>query len=102
MGTSFDGRQQLIKNLSIGQALILVREPENEYDPNAIAIYNQSDEHLGYVAKETAAKINNDVKQGNVVCTVAEITGGTAGKENFGCNITLFVTREGTKENGEN
>ena len=94
VGSTFiPGGQEALKALSIGQVLFLVREPDNEYDPNAIAIYN-GNVHLGYLPKDTAAKINKDVADGLVQCEVAELTGGTAGKENRGCNILITIKRE--------
>lgn len=35
--------------------VFLVKEPENEYDPKAIAVYNRRDEKMGYVTKEDNA-----------------------------------------------
>ena len=41
-----------------GRRLALVREPENEYDPNAIAIWNEDRTlQLGYVPREVAAEL---------------------------------------------
>lgn len=38
VGTSFDGRQQLLKHMEPSQPLLLVREPENPFDANAVAV----------------------------------------------------------------
>lgn len=37
--------------LTTGAKLILRREPENKFDENAIAVYDNSENHLGYVPK---------------------------------------------------
>ncbi|HEY9084328.1 MAG TPA: helicase-related protein [Candidatus Tyrphobacter sp.] len=47
-GVSFEGRQDTIAGLHQGAALRLVREPHNEHDPNAIAVF-YGDLQLGYV-----------------------------------------------------
>lgn len=93
-GVSFDNRQDLIKTLVPGDTLILKAEPDNEWDSNAVAVYNISNEQLGYIKKDTAAKINADVRVGHVKCTVSEVTGGVDGKENYGVNILIEVKRE--------
>jgi hypothetical protein len=44
-----------------GCRLALVREPENEHDPNAVAIWNeQRTLQAGYVPRETAAELAGD------------------------------------------
>jgi HIRAN domain len=42
-------RQALIKALSLGEELRLVREPSNPYDRYAVAVLRASGEQLGYV-----------------------------------------------------
>jgi hypothetical protein len=42
-----------------GRRLALVREPENEYDPNAVAIYDAERRlHAGYVPAEVAPELH--------------------------------------------
>jgi hypothetical protein len=44
-----------------GRPLRLVREPENEHDPNAIGIWNEDGtQQLGYVPRDTAAELTGD------------------------------------------
>ena len=44
-----------------GRRLALVSEPDNEHDPNAIAIWNEEQTlQLGYVPRETAAELGGD------------------------------------------
>ena len=44
-----------------GRRLALVREPDNEHDPNAVAIWNEERTlQLGYVPRETAAELRGD------------------------------------------
>ena len=44
-----------------GRRLALVREPENEHDPNAVAIWNEERTlQAGYVPRETAAELGGD------------------------------------------
>lgn len=94
--THRDGVTTVLKSLQPKQVLSLVREPTNQFDPNAIKVY-LGDIHLGYIPKETAPKIKDDVEKGNVVCRVSEVTGGTVGKENVGCNLIIEVNRDDNK-----
>ena len=44
-----------------GRCLALVPEPDNEHDPNAVAIWNEEQTlQLGYVPRETAAELGGD------------------------------------------
>jgi HIRAN domain len=44
-----------------GRRLGLVREPENEHDPNAVAIWNEEQTlQAGYVPRETAAELGGN------------------------------------------
>jgi HIRAN domain len=44
-----------------GRRLALVPEPDNEHDPNAVAIWNEERTlQLGYVPRETAAELAGD------------------------------------------
>ena len=44
-----------------GRRLSLVPEPDNEHDPNAVAIWNEERTlQLGYVPRETAAELADD------------------------------------------
>lgn len=87
-GASF--RQDAIRHLSPGQKLRLVRQPDNEYDTNAIAIFN-GEEQLGYLNKELAAKLTPaiDSKAVNYDVYATEITGGVEDKPTRGVNLLL-------------
>ena len=57
----------------------------------------------GYIKKETARKINKDVVNGKVKCTVKEITGlnrepDKDNKNMLGCNVLINITRDDTNE----
>jgi len=44
-----------------GRRLALVPEPDNEHDPNAVAIWNEEQTlHAGYVPRETAPELIGD------------------------------------------
>lgn len=54
VGLSF---RRITKQLKRGDRVKLVPEPENKYDPNALAIYSMGGEHLGYVGKKDPLRL---------------------------------------------
>jgi hypothetical protein len=99
-GSTFtEGAQEAIAKLKEDEVLKLVREPNNKYDANAIAIY-KGKKQLGYLPASTAAKLFKDVDNSKVTCKVAQVTGGKEG-QSYGCNIELEVTREEEKNDKE-
>lgn len=53
-------------SLRPGTALILVREADNPYDPNAILVLDFCACDVGYIAREDAARIAPVMDQGNL------------------------------------
>ena len=47
-----------------GALVTLVREPENAYDPNAVRVILSNGEMLGYIAKDEASIISNELATG--------------------------------------
>ena len=45
-------------------------EPNNEYDPNAIAIYHESGKHLGYISKENILEVKEFTDGENAPCLI--------------------------------
>jgi hypothetical protein len=58
-GVSFRPEAVADASFDPGARLALVREPENEHDPNAVAVWN-ADRTLqaGYIARDTAAELD--------------------------------------------
>ena len=90
VGVTFEGRQDLIAGLQPGQELELVRQPENAFDANAVAVHFGRLQ-LGFVRKPIAARIAPHIDAGERYrAEVKHITGG--GTRSVGVNI--WVTRE--------
>ncbi len=97
VGVSFEGRQDLIKELSGSEELRFRREPDNEYDKNAVAVdalikgevaYGEDWKPVGYIAKDKnteLAKILDDGKHAQV--KIGDITGGD--DKAYGVNIEI-------------
>jgi hypothetical protein len=50
-----EGASEKLETLGFGDPLILVREPTNAYDENAIQVYALDGIFLGYIAREYAS-----------------------------------------------
>jgi hypothetical protein len=60
-GVSFRPEAVADSSFDPGERLALVREPENEHDPNAIGIWNeQRTLQAGYVPREIATELGGD------------------------------------------
>ena len=51
-----EGRQEAISRLYPDSQISLIREPSNEHDPNAIAVYMQTGEKIGYLVSAMGAQ----------------------------------------------
>jgi hypothetical protein len=67
-GTQYDGRNDRIEHVSVGDQLELVREPENIYDKNAIDVQNESGS-LGHLPRDVVASLAALLDMGAVSCT---------------------------------
>ena len=86
-GVSFNEIDKL--DISEGDELKLIREPDNKFDKNAIIVmWNMY--KLGYIRKELAKDMAVAMDKGRVYkCFVSNITGGTEDKKNKGINILI-------------
>jgi single-stranded-DNA-specific exonuclease len=88
-GVSFEGRQELVAALSPGSALRLVRQPDNRFDPNAIAVLDPSGEQVGFLNRRLASVLAPAIDGGvGYDIEVTEVTGGDDGKA-LGVNIVV-------------
>ncbi|MGL5417342.1 MAG: HIRAN domain-containing protein [Clostridium sp.] len=88
VGVTFEGRQRLVPKCRSGSKLRLVREKNNPYDENAIAVYNGL-EQIGYIRRELAMELAKKIDSGTICnAYVSEVTGGYNGKS-YGVNILL-------------
>lgn len=55
VGEFIGNRSDLIGRLSIGERVILRGEPGNPVDPNAVAVFDQSGNQLGYLKRDVAS-----------------------------------------------
>jgi len=88
VGVTYEGRQDIIEDLSEGDVLELIRNRNNAHDENAIAVFYHSDQ-IGFLCRELAARLAPLMDEGNEFCAVvSEITGGENGI-GYGVNIEI-------------
>lgn len=97
VGTTFENRQDILAHLEGNEDLRVRREPENQYDPRAVAVdvdIKGKWYPVGYIAKDKNKDIAEALDDGREVeIKISEITGGDKGK-NLGMNIYLKYEKE--------
>lgn len=85
-----DNRQELISHMAIDENLEIRRDPQNDYDPNAIAVYvPRFDKDIGFLNKDLAAVLAPLMDAGRAYSVrLGSITGGIDGKH-YGVNIEI-------------
>ena len=96
-------RQKWVWHLEKDTPVYLEREPENPYDPNAIAVYAEipyhGDKQIGYVPREIAADIAPYIDEGYIpTARIIALFGGEPGKptRSLALSITLKKTQPTT------
>ena len=91
VGVTFEGRQDVIPTLVVGEELVMRREPDNPHDANAIRVWTQDGRDVGHIRKEIAADIAPLIDAGvDYRCIVTAVTGG--GDRSYGVNIVVVKT----------
>lgn len=97
VGTTFENRQDILAHMEGNESLRVRREPENQYDPRAVAVdvdIKGKWYPVGYIAKDKNKDIAEALDAGrDVEIKLSEITGGDKGK-NLGMNICLKYEKE--------
>ncbi|WP_363321462.1 HIRAN domain-containing protein [Novosphingobium sp.] len=82
-------RQAILKSCLPGMSVDLVREPNNPYDPNAIAAHVNG-MCIGYIAREDAEALVGHMELGRVFkAQINELRGGMRDFPNFGCVLCV-------------
>lgn len=97
VGTTFENRQDILAHLEGDERLRVRREPENQYDPRAVAVdvdIKGKWYPVGYIAKDKNKDIAEALDAGREVeIKISEVTGGDKGK-NLGMNICLKYEKD--------
>lgn len=88
-GVSFDGRQELIKDLEPQTRLRVVRDKHNPYDENAISVQLQDGSSLGFLNRRLAAALAPLMDKGAAYYAEVVNRSDPARGKFMGVNITL-------------
>jgi hypothetical protein len=93
VGVTFEGRQEVVARLHLGEQIFLRREPSNRYDPNAICVERLNREQIGYLNRYLAAAIAHclDAHGVPIEGTVINLTGSSFGGYSLGVNISFIL-----------
>jgi len=95
-GVSYEGRQQIIARCSVGESLVLVRDPRNEFDAGAIKVLRPNGEQLGFIPSHVSragdpSGLAYCMDHGSrYECKIKDKTGG--GEKWLGLNIEITET----------
>ena len=94
-------RQSIIKDLSPGDPVSLIRERDNRYDSNAIRV-DTAFGQIGYIPADTAANnLATQIDRGHKVSAeISEITGGEPGKPTRGVNLKITIVSPVARRSG--
>lgn len=87
-------RQDIIARCKIGEALELIHQPNNRYDPNAIAVHRRkTGEQIGFLNRDLASDLVRDAAAGKQFSAeISDLTGGGFfAKKTCGVNIKIRI-----------
>lgn len=87
-GVTFEGRQEVLRTLTVPVDLRLVREPGNVHDGNAIAVVAAAGQ-IGYLNARLSARLAPAMDAGETYRAVLEERTGDGGERCFGANILV-------------
>jgi single-stranded-DNA-specific exonuclease len=58
VGMTFERRQSVVALLKVGEEVLLIREPDNPYDKNAIKVVRQNGQQFGFLNRYLAAMVS--------------------------------------------
>jgi single-stranded-DNA-specific exonuclease len=98
-GVTFEGRQDVVSRLSAGTPLRPERQPSNEHDPNAIALFDPFGDQVGFFNRRLAAALAPVMDAGAAYdVQVTDVTGGEEGRP---LGVNVFVSRRGAAVGAE-
>jgi hypothetical protein len=92
-GVTFEGRQRIVARCSVGERLILVRDPNHPVDKGAIKVMRLNGQQLGFVPAHVSrggdsSGLASRMDRGEKYqCRIGSLTGG--GEKSLGVNIEI-------------
>ena len=91
VSVTFENRQEIIQNLQLGEIVLMVREPMNPFDPNAIKVIRQDGCQIGYLDRQLAFRLSQRLDQYGLPmdACVSSIIGGYSAYASLGVIISF-------------
>ena len=87
-------RQDLIKDLIMGELVLLVRDHGNENNLYAVQVQTQSGEVIGSVPRQKTPQVGAWIDAGNLAIANVTSRGSAPGKDLVGVNIDIALVSE--------
>ncbi|NFV80028.1 HIRAN domain-containing protein [Magnetospirillum aberrantis] len=85
-------RQAEIRHAKAGEELLLIREPNNPHDRNAIKVCRRNGQQIGYIMAGMAPRLADQINSGTRMGAVLEeIRGGTRDRPSLGVAIRVRI-----------
>lgn len=98
-GVTFEGRQDVLGRLAPGSPLRLVRQPDNEFDANAVAVLDPHGDQVGFLNRRLAGVLASVIDAGvEYDVEVSEVTGGG---ESRSLGVNVLVVRRDLRDDTE-
>jgi len=93
VGVTYEGRQTVVSMLSLNEDVLLVREPNNLHDRNAIKVMRTTGEQIGYLSRYLAAQLAEkfDLYDQPVKAIVTALPGGLYPGSSLGVRIRFTI-----------
>jgi len=102
VGVTYEGRQSIVALLRTGEEVLLVREPDNPYDGNAIKVVRKEGQCFGFISRDIAASLASkfDKYGKSVEAIVVSLTKGYSSDSNLGVTIQFNIPETSNDDAG--
>jgi cold shock CspA family protein len=93
VGVTYENRQHVVALCSVGDQVLLIREPKNSYDSNAVMVVRENGQQIGYINRLLAGCISWRLDKLNkpIRATIKAITGGYYDHSLLGVDIYFSI-----------
>lgn len=86
-------RQQILQDCTVGDELKLIRDPSNHFDSNAIMVCTRGEEQIGFVDREHAERLSQDLDRGIQMRAHVNSIGLAHDEKHWGMTIRVGVLK---------
>ncbi len=90
-------RQDIIKGLTMGEQVLLVRDHDNEHDFYAVQVQTTEKEVIGWVPRTKTPQVATWIDGGRLAVGMVASRGKARGKDLVGINIDIMLVEEGDR-----